>query len=183
MSGIKNHKAAVVARPVGVVLTIAAGIGLYKYINWSRTTKPPPFQDMKITKLTFNGKATSAVISPDGKQVVYVIYDGGRRSLWLRQVATGTDVKLTEPEDTNYFGLTISPDGNFLYYAYGGTTIQNRELYRMPVLGGSPRKVVEDIGSPVGFSPDGKQIAFVRSERRGGGEADCSAVVNREKAH
>ena len=169
VSGIKNHKAAV-AVALGVVLTIAGGIGLYRYINPSRTTKPPPFQNMKITKLTFNGKATSAVISPDGNQVVYAIYDGGLRSLWLRQVATGTDVKLTEPEDTNYFGLTISPDGNFLYYAYGGKSSQNRELYRMPVLGGTPRKVVEDIGSPVGFSPDGKQIAFVRSGLLGVGE-------------
>ena len=168
VSGIKNHKAAV-AVALGLILTIAAGIGLYKYVNWSRTTQPTPFQDMKITKLTFNGKATHAVISPDGRQVVYVIDDGGRRSLWLRQVATGTDVQLTQPEDTFYFSLTISPDGNFLYYAYGGTTIQNRVLYRMPVLGGSPRKVVEDIGGPIGFSPDGKQIAFVRSAVRGGG--------------
>jgi len=177
VSGIKNHKTAVMLTLIGVVFTIAGGIGLYKYVNWSRTTKPAPFQDMKITKLTFNGKATSAVISPDGNQVVYVIYDGGLRSLWLRQVATGTDVKLTEPEDTNYFGLTISPDGNFLYYAYGGTTIQNRVLYRMPVLGGTPRKVVEDVSSPVGFSPDGKQIAFVRSGLRGVGEQGESALM------
>ena len=149
---------------------IAGGLALYKYY-WSVPTKPMPFQDIRLTKLTFNGKATSAVISPDGKQVVYVIYDGGLRSLWLRQVATGTDVKLTEPEDTNYLGLTISPDGDFLYYAHGGLSIQNRELYRMPVLGGSPRKVVDNISSPVGFSPDGKQIAFVRSETQPGGSA------------
>ena len=169
VSGIKNHKAAFILGLTGLILTIAAGIGLYKYINASRPPKPAPFQDMKITKLTFNGKAVSAVISPDGKQVVYVIDDAGRRSLWLRQVATGTDVRLTEPADTHYFSMTISPDGNFLYYAFGGATIQNRELYRMPVLGGTPRKVVEDIGSPIGFSPDGKQIAFVRSRLRAGG--------------
>ncbi len=168
VSGIKNHKTAIVLALIGVAVMTAASFGLYRYY-WTRTTKPAPFQDMKITKLTFNGKAVAAVISPDGRQVVYVIDDGGRRSLWLRQVATGTDIQLTQPEDIYYFSLTISPDGNFLYYAYGGTTIQNRVLYRMPVLGGSPRKVVDDIGSPIGFSPDGKQIAFVRSARRGGG--------------
>ena len=135
--------------------------------------------------MTFNGKATSAVISPDGKQVVYVIDDGGRRSLWLRQVATATDLQLTAPENIMYFSLTISPDGDFLYYAYAGTTIQNRVLFRMPVVGGTPRKVVDDIGSPIGFSPDGKQIAFVRSRlrsgvrsgQRGGVEVGESALI------
>ena len=176
VSGIKSHKTGVLLALIAAAVTIAAGVGLYKYL-WAGPAKPAPFQDMRITKLTFNGKATSAVISPDGKQVVYSIYDKGLRSLWLRQVATGTDVKLTEPEDTNYFGLTISPDGNFLYYAHGGTTVQNRILYRMPVLGGSPSKVIEDIGSPIGFSPDGKQIAFVRSGLRGVGEQGESALI------
>ena len=168
VSGIKSHKTSVLLGLLGVAITIAAVLGLYKYYS-PRPTKPAPFQDMKQTKLTFNGKATSAVISPDGKQVVYVIDDGGRRSLWLRQVATATEVKLRDPENIYYFSLTISPDGNFLYYAYGGTTIQNRVLYRMPVIGGNPTKVVEDIGSPVGFSPNGKQIAFVRSRLRAAG--------------
>ena len=166
---IKSHKAAVLLALVGMAVAVAAGLGLYKYY-WSGPARPAPFQEMRITKLTFNGKAKSAVISPDGKQVVYVMEDGGRRSLWLRQVVTGTDVKLTDPEETSYFGLTISPDGNFLYYAHGGMSIQNRELYSLPVLGGSSRKVVDDIGSPIGFSPDGKQIAFVRSNLRLGDE-------------
>jgi Tol biopolymer transport system component len=32
----------------------------------------------------------------------------------------------------------------------------------MPVLGGTPRSLIRDIDTPVSFSPDGKQIAFVR---------------------
>ncbi|MFN2511327.1 MAG: protein kinase, partial [Pyrinomonadaceae bacterium] len=179
VSGIKSHKTGVLLALLGLAIIIAAGLALYKYY-WSRPPKPAPFQEMQITKLTFTGKATHAVISPDGKQVVYVIDDGGRRSLWLRQVATTTDVQLNAPEDIMYFSLTISPDGEFLYYAYAGMTIQNRELYRMPVLGGTPRKVVEDIGSPIGFSPDGKQIAFVRSRLRrevnGGSDAESVPV-------
>ena len=170
VSGIKSHKAGVFLALVALAVTIAVSLGFYKYY-WSIPTKRAPFQDMRITKLTFNGKAMSAVISPDGKQVVYVIDDGGRRSLWLRQVATATDVKLTEPQNVGYFGLTISPDGNFLYYAHRGMSVQNRELYRMPVIGGSPRKVIDNTSSPIGFSPDGKQIAFVRSDRGQGGSA------------
>ena len=176
VSGIKSHKLGVVLALLGVAVTVAAGLGLYKYY-WSRPTPPSPFQEIKITKLTFNGKAKSAVISGDGKQVVYVIADGGKRSLWLRQVATGTDVKLTEPENIGYFGLTISPDGNFLYYEHGGS-VQNRNLYRMPVLGGSPTKVVENISTPIGFSPDGKQIAFARSVQGGEqGQGESELII------
>jgi TolB protein len=152
---------------IGIAVVIAGGIGLSKFLNRSKPAPPAPFQTLKMTQLTSNGRATSAVVSPDGKQVVYAIQDGGGRSLWLRQVATATDVQLRAPEDVLYFGLTISPDGNFLYYASGGASALNRVLYKMPVLGGASRKVVEDVSSPISFSPDGKQIAFARNGNQG----------------
>ena len=176
VSGIKSHK-------WGVILALfvwqSSSLRVSEGTNIIGRARQSPHlsKDIKMTKLTFNGKATSAVISPDGKQVVYVVDDGGLRSLWVRQVATATDLQLRAPEDVNYFSLNISPDGNFLYYAYGGPTIQNRELYRMPVLGGTPRKVVDDISCPIGFSPDGKQIAFVRSRLRGGTRGGQSGGV------
>ena len=36
-------------------------------------------------------KAARAAMSPDGKYVLSVIDDNGAESLWLRNVATGTD--------------------------------------------------------------------------------------------
>ena len=35
-------------------------------------------------------------------------------------------------------------------------------LYKVPVLGGTPALIIEDIDSPVTFSPDGQRIAFMR---------------------
>jgi Tol biopolymer transport system component len=152
------------------LLAAASGIGfgIYKFA-WPAVAPAStvPFQSMKIERLTSNGKATDAVISPDGRHVVYVLDDGGKRSLWLRQVATATDVQLREPDNSVfYWSLTISRDGDYLYYVYGGTSIRNRVLYQMPLVGGSPKKIVDDIGSPIGLSPDGKQMAFVRARDR-----------------
>jgi dipeptidyl aminopeptidase/acylaminoacyl peptidase len=39
-----------------------------------------------------------------------------------------------------------------------------RTLYRIPLLGGVSRKVLDDVDSPVSFSPDGRRFAFVRMD-------------------
>jgi len=40
-------------------------------------------------------------------------------------------------------------------------------LHQVPVLGGNSRRVLEDVDGPIVFSPDGKQIAFVRLTLKG----------------
>ncbi len=162
---IKRHQTGALLGLAGFVLLIG-GIA-FAFYRFGGQTKPAPvpFQNMKMAKLTSNGKAIAAAISPDGKQVVYVVDDGGRRSLWLRQVATLSDVQLAAPENIYYWGLTTSRDGNFLYYFWGGAGIQNRTLYQMSVFGGTSRKVIEDVSSPVGLSTDGKLLAFVRNNQ------------------
>ena len=35
-------------------------------------------------------------------------------------------------------------------------------LYQVPSLGGTPRQILFDVDSPIGFSPDGKRFVFVR---------------------
>jgi Tol biopolymer transport system component len=138
------------------------GLGLYRLV-W-RKPAPVPFQAMKLTMLTASGKVQHAVISPDGKYLAYVVADAGMQSLWVRQLATSSDVQIIPPSDTPYTGLTFSLDGNYIYYVrqeskQGGTY---GTLYEMPVLGGASRKLIANVDSRVASSPDGKQLAFVR---------------------
>jgi eukaryotic-like serine/threonine-protein kinase len=145
-----------------------AGItfGLYKFIRWtqsqtSQTKAVVPFQTMKLSRLTSTGKATAAAISPDGRYVVHVVDDGEQQSLWMRQVSTSSNVQIIPPADVSYLGLTFSPSGDYLYYNMWDKK-SPYALYQMPVLGGTAQKLVSDIDSVVTFSPDGKQVAFVR---------------------
>lgn len=145
---------------VALAVLAAAGFGLYWFLNRSG---PPPFQNFTINQITKTGKAAEAAISPDGKYIANVQDDNGLRSLWLRNVPTGSDTQILAPAAATYATLTFSPDGNYIYFrkALIGTG-SAWNLYRVPVLGGSPQVVVRDVDTNVTFSPDGRRMAYWR---------------------
>jgi eukaryotic-like serine/threonine-protein kinase len=146
---------------IGAAVVLAAlAIGGYKFLNRTRELN---LQNMQITKLTDSGKATNVAISSDGRYIVYVLRDGEQQSLWVRNVATKSDVQVLAPDVVNFGGLSFSPDGNYVYFVRSDKRTANFSyLYLMPVLGGAPRQLIRDIDTPVAFSPDGKQFAFLR---------------------
>jgi serine/threonine protein kinase/Tol biopolymer transport system component len=156
----RRNKGLLIGAVLGTLVVAAAAFAVFKM---STRKTPLNLQDMEITKLTQSGKASGVAISPDGQYVVYVLRDGEKQSLMVRQVATGSDVQLIAPDVIVFYGLTFSPDGNYIYY-----TASSREnnffslLYKMPVLGGAPIQIIRDIDTGPGFSPDGKRFAFLR---------------------
>lgn len=141
--------------------------GAWLVIRLGRTT--PPFQNMRMMKLTNSGKTVDAAISPDGKYLAEVVEDGGLQSLWLRQVGEPIASKqIVAATDGQYEGLTFTPDGNNIYYVVWENNAQHDALYKIAVLGSSPQKIPVDLVSPVSLSSDGKRIAFIRrSTNRG----------------
>jgi eukaryotic-like serine/threonine-protein kinase len=150
---------------VGVLLTVAIAWGVYSYL----IPKPAPFQHIEITRLTANGRVTSAAISPDGKWIVYVVGsisqfvgEQPKESVWVRQLA-GTAVQIAEPSEIIYAAPAFSRDGDFIYIERSrGKDSLAYDLYKIPVLGGTPKKLITDIDSRVTLSPDGRKVAFVR---------------------
>jgi len=164
-SEIKHHKrGAVFVLATSVLAVVGITFGLYKFAGQHQSTTKliAPFQTMKITRLTGNGKAIKAAISPDGKYVVYAIDDSEQESLWVRQVATNSTVQIVPPFKGGYFGVTFSPDSNYVYYTINENSSHLGVLYQAPVLGGVPRKLLLNINGPPTFSPDGKRFAFMR---------------------
>ena len=155
----KKGRAGIVIAATVVLLAVAATAG-YMLLNRPHGLN---LQNMQIAKLTESGKAALVAISPDGRYVAYVLREGGQQSLWMRHVATKSDVQVLAPDIVDFKGVTFSPDGNYLYYVRSDKTTENYSyLYQMPVLGGNPRQLIRDIDTPVGFSPDGTQIVFMR---------------------
>jgi eukaryotic-like serine/threonine-protein kinase len=156
----RRHKGLLFGLAALLVLIAAVAFGFFarrQHVN------PLNLQELEITKLTQSGKAAGVAISPDGQYVVYVLRDGEKQSLMVRQVATGSDVQILPPDVVIFYGLRFSPDGNFIYYTASSKENQLFSfLYKMPVLGGKSVQVIRDIDTAVSFSPDGKRFTFIR---------------------
>ncbi len=157
----KKHKGKLIAAVVVIVLVAAAIAFFVGKSRGHQTTFNA--QNMSIVKLTETGKASGVAISPNGQYVVYVLRDGEMQSLMVRQVATGSDVQILAPAVSIFYGLTFSPDGNYIYFTQASKENQLfSSLYKMPALGGNPQQILRDIDTSISFSPDGKQFAFIR---------------------
>lgn len=127
-----------------------------------------------VTRLTNRGSVEHAAISPDGKYLAFIEREGLNQSLWLQQVATAVSMRILDPKVATYESLTFSPDGTYLYYSRGEPDPQSSSktqrvtsalsLYRLAMLGGSPRKLLADGPARFGISPDGKSLAYVRRD-------------------
>ena len=164
----RRHNARVIA--FAAVAVALAAFGLYRFISSRHPTnrQAVPFREMKMTRLTNSGRATRAVISPDGKYVVHVMEEAGGQSLWVRQVATASNVQIVPPIRGTYKGLTFSRDGNYVYCVRWEGDKVDTELLQVPVLGGPARKLPVVSNTAIGFSPDGKRFAFVVTNNRVG---------------
>src|SRR5262245_35303910 len=147
------------------VVAAAAVLALAVVVSlWVRgRTRGFNLQNMKISQITTTGNAGAAALSPDGRYIVYVLRDGAQESLWVQQMATGSNVQILPPDQVFFVALSFTPDGNYVMFVRSDKSTTNfRYLYRIPALGGTAQQLIRDVDSAPTFSPDGSQIAFVR---------------------
>jgi Tol biopolymer transport system component/DNA-binding winged helix-turn-helix (wHTH) protein len=167
----RRHKG-VLALMLVVLAALIVGLGIYlSRLNERRNEWG--LQAMKISRVTQSGNANTVAISPDGRYVVYALREGEKQSLNVRQVATGSDVQILPPDEVWIWGLTFSPDANYIDFVRSEKPdFTDTHLYRIPALGGTPHLAMQggiDFGSS--YSPDGRQFAFLRVNS-GTGKAD-----------
>ena len=156
-AGRQNKLGTGVISAIVLVLIAAAAYGIYALFLRARTV---PFQNFTVSKVTETGRVKLAAISPDGKYILSVVDDKAQQSLWLRNVPTNSNTQVMPPEPVQYMGVRFSPDGNYLYFVRGEAGEALKLLYRAPVLGGTPQKLVTDVDTNITFSPDGKNLAY-----------------------
>jgi eukaryotic-like serine/threonine-protein kinase len=170
-------------RPAARKMWIAAGVlaiaaaALAGYFSASRTdvatSKAPAIAGITFAPLTtepgYEGEPTFA---PDGQTIAYVSDRGGNLDVFLKQISGGPDINLTNhPADDAQ--PSISPDGKQiafvstrssdkgLVFANPGMPLRGGDLWLMPLLGGTARRIAADAYFP-SWTADGTAIVFVR---------------------
>jgi Tol biopolymer transport system component len=151
---------------IATALFIVAAVLLGLAVN--RRNTPAPFDAMRITRMASSGRATFAAISADGKYISYAVDEGGKQSLWIRQVASGSDIRIVPLADIHFVGGAFSPDANYLYYSAADNRTDHASVHQVPVLGGVPKMIVDDLHARITVSPDGQRFAYAKTDRAGG---------------
>jgi eukaryotic-like serine/threonine-protein kinase len=152
--------------PLAAAALAAFGAGLLLRPLLPRAM-PPSFS--RVARLTTGPQQEfGAAISPDGKWAAYLSNALGPVDVWVKFVAGGEAINLTEklglriPRRANIGGLGISPDGALIAFDAAQLSAPPTDAaWVIPApLGGQARMLVS--GRSVRWSPDGRRIVFVK---------------------
>jgi DNA-binding winged helix-turn-helix (wHTH) protein/Tol biopolymer transport system component len=152
------------------VMTTAVVLGIVilaaMAVNGVRAVPKTITRPAEIAQLTSYGDVIDAVISPDGKYLAYVRSSQGRQNLWIRQLRGANPIELVPAAEVSYYGLAFAPDSSSIYYVLRGPeplAFPTGMLFQIPVLGGAPRRLGTPFDHHPSVSPDGRQLASLRS--------------------
>ena len=91
-----------------------------------------------------------------GGNVAFVIGSGDQRRIAIASLRDGRVLRRFSTRSDN--GMAASPDGNTLYYSFGGA------IWAQPVAGGEPKRITE--GIDVTLDPKGEYL-YVKRARKG----------------
>lgn len=150
----KRWRQAVVWSLIGLsVGALAAAI-----VVWRLKSPSPMRSGMHFSAVTnFAGVEAQPSLSPDGRSVAFVSNRDGQFDIYVGLVTGGNLVRIT-----NDLYLKMhprwSPDGTKIAYARLNEDGLS-DIWIVPALGGSPRKIVTDADDPA-WSPDGRTFAY-----------------------
>ncbi|MGB9513084.1 MAG: protein kinase [Candidatus Acidiferrum sp.] len=171
IAAARQHKlGAGITTLIAIVVVAAAGYGIYAFLSRARAT---PFQNYSVHKITDTGKGKLAAISQDGKYVADVEEENGQQSVWLRNVPTAvkwqyqlasSNTQVMPPGALRYLDVRFGPTGDDLYFVRGKMGQRQNQLYRAPMLGGTPQELVSGVGTSISFSPDGQSVVYAMTD-------------------
>ncbi|MHC4959370.1 MAG: S41 family peptidase [Planctomycetota bacterium] len=117
----------------------------------------------KVTRLTIHqAQDTLARVSPDGKQVAFSSKRNGNYDVFVMPITGGLPKRVTFHSGFEAV-CDWSPDGKkILFTSERDGDAGRSDLYEVDLDGGTPRRITFDGAREGTYSPDGKQIVYVR---------------------
>jgi Tol biopolymer transport system component len=156
---------------LAVVLTVLFVLATVLYFQFQppvTNSRSNVAGEISVTPLTSGQMVLSATISPDGKYFAYHESDALNTHLWLQQTGQTSRIEIIPAGERVVSGKTFTPKSDFVYFVSQEKGESNGALYRIPTLGGTTTKILNNIYSPVSFSPDGREMVFVRKDEKKG---------------
>jgi serine/threonine protein kinase/Tol biopolymer transport system component/tetratricopeptide (TPR) repeat protein len=148
------------------IVVIAAAAGY-----WLSRPKPAPFQRPAITKLTTNGTAIMATVSPDARYVAYTTALDGRPVLWVRELDGSAAYRIAGPYDGPIRALEFIRNGQYVsFVSYAQNEPARSTIFAAPIGGGAVETLLSGVPGPASVSPDGSHIAYYRFNPQKGGD-------------
>jgi Tol biopolymer transport system component/DNA-binding winged helix-turn-helix (wHTH) protein len=143
------------------ILVLGSGIGIWKYVLNRRQTAMPPIEVVPL--IAMHGMQGAPALSPDGNQVAFSEYEGGKSSgIYTTLIGGEKPVQLTDnPGD---YSPTWSPDGRQI--AFVRSFEKDMAIYVVPALGGTLHRLYRgpsNGSARLNWSPDGSVLAFSES--------------------
>ncbi len=126
-----------------------------------------PFASFSIAQRTNSGDVTGVAVSPNGKILAEVRSVAGQHSVWARYLDAEHEVPIVSPDSLEYGSLIFSPDGNKLYFVRKDRDSSSYNLYSVPVFGGQPNLVLQNVDTSICMSPDEHQVAYQKKLKQG----------------
>jgi len=150
---------------IGVAGVLAIGGGAFLLTQSSSAALTPGGMRGSIPQplARDSGSQAEPSLSPDGNTVVYTRYEERRRTLFIRDVETGTTRKLEiagEGDFQETKRASWSPKGDLIAFLTTDA-LELSSLQIVPASGGTPRRLTSMAGIGVCWHPEGRIIGFV----------------------
>jgi Tol biopolymer transport system component len=132
-------------------IAIAAGA----FLAGRMTAQPSGQGAVRVSTLSQGSRDNGPAVSPDGRLIAFTAVRQNGQGLWLMDMVTRSEVKLTESSD-QYARFTA--DGGTIVFTRN--TAGRLSLWKVPVFGGKARLLL-DGAFDADPSPDGGRIAYI----------------------
>ncbi|MEP6989946.1 MAG: protein kinase, partial [bacterium] len=152
-----------VVRGVGAAVALAVVGGLFLLYRRQQPSTSPLVIGTASQATTDDGLEIQPSLSPDGRFVAYAAGNSQRMRIFIRPVAGGRTIALSDDSSSVEIQPRWSPDGNQLLF------LSRNGAYVSPALGGSERLVApggdgDNAVRSASWAPDGQSVVIVRHD-------------------